>query len=273
MPTGNKSSKKPPEPHPTPRISQAPPPVTELSGRGWIPSRPEPPVAPSELPWNYPSVLRVKTDRILTDTLKQFQDRFELIAICRAVVSAMTQVLCSAVTDGVMANHAAPDHMGEVLHRICVRNCNPRMVPDIRREARSWPEWADFLKRLDDGDMRAKQESAVHTLGKWADELLEEAVKVAEQIRSGASQADLRPQFPRFFKDVIEQMPTWKKQEFFEGAAGLKLTKLDLLAHMAFVKGMSGTTLGDKRKSFRATQRATVGKVSRSAKAPRAHRR
>jgi DNA-binding CsgD family transcriptional regulator len=141
---GSGRGKKPPY------VSQAPPPISPLAGRAWVPSAPKPPVVPSVFPSNYPAVLRVKTELVLSKTLKQFPNRSDLKVICRAVLLAMTPVLCTASRDAIVTSDAARDHMRDLLRSVCEANCtNQALVHATVDEARSWDEWDAMLVELE----------------------------------------------------------------------------------------------------------------------------
>ena len=92
------------------------------------------------------------------------------------------------------------------------------------------------------------------SLGRWADELLPQGALVAKQIRSNVPEDQLRSRFPAFFKQVLDELYSEKKQHFFRDARGRKLNNPELLQIMAEVKGITGPTLSSYRKKYRQTK-------------------
>jgi hypothetical protein len=116
-----------------------------------VPSTPKPAAVPSQLPPDYPSSLIIKTGLILAVAVRRFPDRSQLEQLCRAIVSDITPLFCSAVRAGDLRNYAAPGHLSKLLHYVCVTNCDNGDIRFAIEEAiPNSKEWHAMLERLDE---------------------------------------------------------------------------------------------------------------------------
>ena len=99
-------------------------------------------------------------------------------------------------------------------------------------------------------------------LGKWADEMLQQAKAFANRIHAGEREETLRSTFPDFFSQVIDRLYDEKRKRFFDDARGRRLTANDLLAVLGEVKSLSARRMGDLRKHYRKAK----GGVARQAR-------
>lgn len=109
---------------------------------------PKPTQVPS-FPIDYPASLKLKTQVILADTVKEFPNRSDLEQLCRRLVSRLTKLLCTAVREGTLKAHEAPDCVNELLRPIRVANCDSHSHRvEIENAVTNSEEWRAMLKQL-----------------------------------------------------------------------------------------------------------------------------
>jgi hypothetical protein len=130
------------------RVSRAPkPPSIVGGGAGYF--APKPTEVPTSFPPYFPAVLKLKMQVILATAVKEFPDRSRLEQLCKDLVSKLTDLLCTAVRDGALKAHEAPDLLNELLHYVRVANCNSGNERfEIEKAVMNSDEWRSMLERL-----------------------------------------------------------------------------------------------------------------------------
>jgi hypothetical protein len=55
---------------------------------------------------------------ILVEIVKACPDRSKLEQLCNEIVSGLTELLCTAVSEGALKAHDVPDQVNELLHYV-----------------------------------------------------------------------------------------------------------------------------------------------------------
>lgn len=108
-------------------VTQAPAPITPLSGTGgWTPRQPKPTEVPANPPANFPGDLWPQTNVILLEARKQFPQQTHTLELCRHIIYEMTPLFCEAVKLGKMKAGAVLREgcggMEDLLHSLLVYN-------------------------------------------------------------------------------------------------------------------------------------------------------
>ncbi len=154
-------------------LPKAPSPPTQLSGTGgWSPPKPKPAEVPTEFPPSFPPSLVLRTKIIVAECVRDCPDRSDLERLCREIVSKCTDLLCTAVRQGTLKAHSAPDQINELLQFVRVANCesdNDRYR--VEKIVINSAEWLAMLTRLaeceneeqpDPGKVARKSDDADH---------------------------------------------------------------------------------------------------------------
>ena len=137
-------------------ISKAPPPLNVLRGNGgW--SQPKPNEVPTDFPPEFPPTLTLRMRIIIAECVKAVPDRSALDRLCKEIVSRSTELLCSAVRQGILTAYDAPDRLNDVLHYVRVANCgNGDERYRVEKVVANSDEWLALLTRLADCEAEAQ---------------------------------------------------------------------------------------------------------------------
>ena len=190
------------ETQPVRRITQAPPPVDYLSGRGdWPSARPKPTQMPLDWPPYYPSHLEPRTTVIIGKALKKFPDQTQTLQLCKHVVSKLTPHFCAAVQDKRLESGAwALSCMSDLLHYLLVANCDDSSSHTesdkrfrLERELKKSDEWVRLARGLI--EPAEAQEAKIEAARKLISQA--EQLSASEKVDFGNAVADLAKESPR----------------------------------------------------------------------------
>jgi len=150
------------------KVTKAPPPPREVGGRGITYASAKPTQIPPDLPMYFPKELKARTQVILAEAVRKFQDQTQTLDLCKHVISEMIPLFCEAVTNGTaeasMALEEGLGGMGDLLRSLVVYNDDgPRTgwglsyeASRLRQEARKSDEWLMLARAIVEAEERGK---------------------------------------------------------------------------------------------------------------------
>jgi hypothetical protein len=136
---------------PVRRISNAPPPPTEVRGTGWFlsPDPAQTPIErPTDLPVGYPIGLNLRTQDVINRAIEAFPRKSQVLDLCKRVVSELTAAYCAEVQAGRLRPDAAPKAMSALLSVLMGGNCRNSERLNLEQEILGSEEWRGFIREL-----------------------------------------------------------------------------------------------------------------------------
>jgi len=115
---------------------------------------------PAGWPAYYPPELKPATTVIILKALKRFPEQTQTPQLCKAVISDLTPLFCTAVRSKKLPAHSALARMDGLLHSLLVYNCDHDSERyRLHQEARKSDEWLRLAEEIVRVDSAAPQDS------------------------------------------------------------------------------------------------------------------
>jgi hypothetical protein len=129
-------------------VTKAPPPVSEVGGRGEI-HGPKATEVLSSLPVEYPSTLVAQSHLIIVQAVRKFPIQTQTLELCKYVISELTPHFREALQNKVFQPDQALSRMQDLLHYLLVHNCDGEWRRcEIRKEVLKSDEWVALNREL-----------------------------------------------------------------------------------------------------------------------------
>jgi hypothetical protein len=174
-------------PKKTVHLTKAPPPPSEVGGRGVI-HGPKPTEIPRDLPVNYPRALVARTFVIIGEAVKKFPVQTQTLELCRYVISELTPHFREALQAKAFQQDQALSTMHDLLHDLVVHNCGDGKRSEVEQEVRKSDEWLTLAREIAreiDNATRGAAESGGMKAATWDTIEISFTSEERVQIRNG----------------------------------------------------------------------------------------
>ena len=128
-------------------VSKAPPPPSEIRGRGVI-HGPRPTEVLSDLPAYYPATLVARTSVILVQAVRKFPVQTQTLELCKYVISKLTPDFREALQNQVFRQHEAISRMQDLLRSLLVQNCGDGRRSELEKGVLKSDEWLTLITEI-----------------------------------------------------------------------------------------------------------------------------